>query len=178
MPQIECGFSGQPDALVRLGPTLRVRIGFDSGYRVDGNADLPQTEYHALVDTGAGESCIDSSIAAAVGLPAIDRVRVSGVHGAGEVNVHLAQIFIPILDLTVSGRFAGVHLYAGGQPHGALIGRTLLRHVTMLYDGISGSVSIALPGPPRAPVARQAPRAAARYWPSGVPGKRKNSHSG
>ncbi|MDE0058680.1 MAG: aspartyl protease family protein [Defluviicoccus sp.] len=149
MRQAECGFAGQPDALVRFGPTLRVRIGFDPDYRIGGNPNLPQTEYHALVDTGAGESCIDSSIAAAVGLPSIDRVQVSGVHGAGEVNVHLAQMFIPILDLAVSGRFAGVHLHAGGQPHGALIGRALLRHVTMLYNGITGSVSIALPGPPR-----------------------------
>ena len=58
------------------------------------------------------------------------------------MNVHLAQISIPELQVVLSGRFAGVHLFAGGQPHGALIGRTLLRHVTMVYNGVTGPVSI------------------------------------
>ena len=145
MPQVECGFPTQVNGLVQYGPTLQVRIGFDPGSLGSGNPELPDTDYHALVDTGAGDSCIDSSIAANLGLPVIDRQRVAGVHGAGEVNVHLAQIFIPGLDVVISGRFTGVHLYAGGQPHGALIGRTLLRHVTMIYNGITGSVIIALP---------------------------------
>lgn len=95
-----------------------------------------------------------SSIAANLNLPIIDRQRVAGVHGAGEVNVHLAQILIPSLDVAISGRFMGVHLYAGGQPHGALIGRTLLQHVTMIYNGITGSVVISFPGQrPKVPTA-------------------------
>lgn len=145
MPQVECGFPKQVNSLIRFGPTLQVRIGFDPGSLGGGDPNLPDTDYHALVDTGAGDSCIDSSIAANLGLPVIDRQRVAGVHGAGEVNVHLAQILIPGLDIVISGRFTGVHLYAGGQPHGALIGRTLLQHVTMIYNGITGSVIIALP---------------------------------
>ena len=145
MPQVECGFPGQVNGLVQYGPTLQVRIGFDPGSISGGDLNLPDTGYHALVDTGAGESCIDSSIAANLSLLVIDRQRVAGVHGAGEVNVHLAQILIPSLDIAISGRFTGVHLYAGGQPHGALIGRTLLQYVTMIYNGITGSVIIALP---------------------------------
>lgn len=116
MPQVECGFPGQVNGLIQYGPTLQVRIGFDPGSIRGGDPNLPDTDYHALVDTGAGE-----------------------------VNVHLAQILIPSLDIVISGRFTGVHLYAGGQPHGALIGRTLLQHVTMIYNGITGSVIIALP---------------------------------
>lgn len=145
MPQVECGFPTQINRLVQYGPTLEVRIGFDPGSLGAGDPDLPNTGYHALVDTGASESCIDSSIAANLGLPIIDRQRAAGVHGTGEVNVHLAQIVIPSLDIVTSGRFMGVHLYAGGQPHGALIGRTLLQHVTMIYNGITGSVIVALP---------------------------------
>lgn len=147
MPQGECGFPSQPDSLVQFGPTLQVRIGFDPAYRDGHTPNLANTEYHALVDTGASESCIDSSIATTVDLPIIDRQKVSGAHGSAEVNIHLAQIFIPVLGVVLSGKFAGVHLHAGGQPHSALMGRTLLRHVTMAYNGITGSVTIAYSRP-------------------------------
>ncbi len=148
MLQSECGFPGQPDALLRFGPTLRVRIGFDPEYRHDGEMSLLNADYDALVDTGASESCLDSSIAVEAGLPIIDRRQVAGAHGSAEVNVHLAQISIPELGVVLSGRFAGVHLFAGGQSHGALIGRTLLRHVKMVYNGVTGSVTIQLSDPP------------------------------
>ena len=41
-----------------------------------------------------------------------------------------------------SGRFAGVHLRAGGQPHFALIGRTFLEDFTMRYEGKTGMVTL------------------------------------
>lgn len=56
--------------------------------------------------------------------------------------MHLAQIYVPALQFTVYGSFAGVHLVAGGQIHQALIGRTFLQHVRMVYDGQSGKVTI------------------------------------
>ena len=93
--------------------------------------ELPPDDYHALVDTGAQESCIDSSVAIAMNLPVIDRRQVAGAHGSGEVNIHLAQIYVPALNVAIFGAFAGVHLHAGGQAHSALIGRTFLRRFTM-----------------------------------------------
>ena len=54
--------------------------------------------------------------------------------------MHLAQIHVPSLQVTLYGTFAGVDLIAGGQLHHALIGRTFLRHFTMTYNGASGSV--------------------------------------
>lgn len=149
MPTINAGFSrsgGEPDedALVRYGPTIYVRIGFDAEYQL-GNAtqpNLPSNQLPALVDTGALESCSDSTLAMGLSLPVVDRRRVAGAHGAGEVNYHLAQIYIPDLDFTISGLFAGVHLTAGGQRHSALIGRTFLRHFTMAYEGRTGIVTI------------------------------------
>jgi hypothetical protein len=75
-------------------------------------------------------------------LPVIDRRSVSGVHGAGEVNMHLAHIHIPMLNFTLYGAFAGVALQAGGQQHHALIGRTFLRNFTMIYEGRTGTVTI------------------------------------
>ncbi len=141
--QVECGFP-IPQNLVDFGPTLFVQIGFDSIYQPNGGnkLNLPTTTYPALVDTGATESCIDSALAANLDLPIVDRQNVAGVHGAHEVNIHLAQIHVPDLKFTVSGLFAAVHLRAGGQPHFALIGRTFLRAVKMTYDGVSGSVTL------------------------------------
>ena len=133
--------------LVSIGPTLRVQIGFDSTYRRGQGTrpNLANVEYPALVDTGATTSCIDSTLAGSLNLPIVDRMPVSGAHGSQEVNMHLAQIYIPSLEWSITGIFAGVHLHSGGQPHFALIGRTFLSHFTMVYDGLTGSVIISRP---------------------------------
>ena len=148
MPSVECGFGADPTSLVRFGPTLNVLIGFDADFRLDVHAirpELSQANYHALVDTGATESCIDSIVAASLDLPIVDRIAVSGVHGSQEVNVYLAQVVCPDLDHLMYGRFAGVRLQAGGQVHGALLGRTFLRQFFMRYNGETGSVVISRP---------------------------------
>ena len=149
MRSVECGLSvGGPDErvawLVRNGPTLATRIGFDQAYRMGDRVppNLPVAEYPALVDTGALPSCVDSVLAADLNLPIVDREPVSGAHGSHEVNVHLAQIYIPTLEMTIVGRFHGVHLTAGNLKHLALLGRTFLQGCTMSYDGPAGTVTI------------------------------------
>lgn len=145
MPTVDCGFKNFPAALVRLGPTLGVQIGFDQNYTPGENPNLPAKIYPALVDTGALESCIDSALAASLRLPVVDRKPVSGAHGRDDVNVHLAQIYCPALDSITYGKFCGVHLNAGGQPHSALIGRTFLQSYSMHYNGPTGSVVLSRP---------------------------------
>ena len=146
MPQVECGFPANPLHLVGLGPRLDVQIGLDvDALSSKAKPDLPAQTWSALIDTGATESCIDSGLATTLELPVVDRRTVSGALGGGEVNMHVAQIYIPSLDRTVEGLFAGVHLVAGGQPYAALIGRTFLLHYSMTYDGVSGSVTISQP---------------------------------
>ena len=145
MTKTACGFEDNPngysgkDALIVYGPTLYVQVGFDPAYR-SGIPELPAENHPALVDTGALASCIDSRLAEELQLPTIDRQSVSGVHGSSQVNIHLAQIYIPNLTFTIYGQFAGVHLQAGGQLHKALIGRTFLEKFSMDYDGSTGSV--------------------------------------
>ena len=56
--------------------------------------------------------------------------------------MHLAQIHVPSLNFTIYGAFAGVHLKTGGQIHQALIGRTFLQNFTMVYEGLTGTVTI------------------------------------
>lgn len=151
MAQTSCGFGDGSDPalgsqlLLSYGPTILVDIGFDQNYdpKVPGSVPtLPIRGEPALVDTGALECCIDSMLAAQLNLPIIDRRPISGAHGSQELNVHLAQIFIPALNHTIWGHFAGVHLVAGGQAHKALIGRTFLKSFKLHYDGTTGLVTI------------------------------------
>ena len=130
--------------LIEQGPTLDVQIGFDPEFRPSELArpNIPEVRLPALVDTGATESCIDSDLARVLQLPVVDRQAIAGVHGASETNVCLAQIHVPDLGFTMYGRFASVHLAAGGLPHSALLGRTFLQHFTMTYEGQRGTVTI------------------------------------
>ena len=97
---------------------------------------------HALVDTGATQSCIDSSLAMNLGLKVHDQLEIAGIGGKQLVNLHIAQIFFPALGTTMFGQFAGVHLAAGGQSHSALVGRDFLAHFIMTYNGTTGQVVI------------------------------------
>lgn len=149
MPTTRIGFkdtdslSGQ-DILIRFGPTLFVQIGFDPAYKPEASSrpSLPQLELPALVDTGASESCIDSALAQKLELPAVDTGYISGVQGTSETIFYLAQIFVPGLNWTIYGRFSGVHLTTGGQPHNTLLGRDFLRNFALPYEGRTGDVII------------------------------------
>lgn len=150
MPSTSCGFDHEATGallLVQSGPVLVVDIGFDQNYSGSGSPDLVLKAQQALVDTGATESCIDSGIAMSLQLPIIDQRVVSGVSGHHPVNMHLAHIHVPSLNVTITGAFAGVDLIAGGQPHVALIGRTFLRNFRMVYEGTTGMVTIEGPLP-------------------------------
>jgi gag-polyprotein putative aspartyl protease len=152
MPLTKCGFNSSPNdptlgaqLLIQYGPTLIVSIGFDPNYNPATPTVLPIpgiVGVDALVDTGASESCIDSLLAAQLNLPVVDKRPISGIHGKEEVNMHLAQIYVPALAYTIYGAFAGVHLVAGGQTHKALLGRTFLRRFRLIYEGDTGSVTI------------------------------------
>lgn len=148
-PIANCGFKDGPqgsgsDLLVLIGPTIAVDIGFDPSYRINGKKpSIPEIKsLDALIDTGAGDSCIDNILAAALRLPVVDRLQIAGSNGAHTANVYQAQIHVPSLGTTVIGRFIGVDLIAGGQRHQALIGRTFLEHYRMFYDGDTGEVTL------------------------------------
>jgi predicted aspartyl protease len=160
MPSTVCGFNDVPggasgeDLLASYGPTLLVDIGFDPNFTAASVTMAPVTGIqgiHALVDTGASESCIDSLLATQLNLPIVDRRTVAGAHGGGDVNMHLAQVRIPSLGINLYGAFAGVHLQAGGQVHRALIGRTFLRYCKMVYEGHTGNVTIEVVQPLQPP---------------------------
>jgi predicted aspartyl protease len=151
MPEIDCGFTDivggakGSDLLVNYGPTLKVDIGFDKNWNSANPINVPNPgikNVEALVDTGATESCIDDMLAVQLNLPIINEQEIAGVGGQLKAKIYLAQIYVPTLDKTIYGAFAGVHLAAGGQMHKALIGRTFLKAFVMIYNGETGSVII------------------------------------
>ena len=149
MAETECGWTdnhGHLSAkhLVYFGPTLKVDIGFDPTYTPDSGrlAKVSVTGVDALLDTGASESCIDTDLATQLNLPVVGHQTLRGAHGAKKVKVHLAHIVVPSLEIVIHGKFAGVDLIAGGQRHHALIGRTFLQRLTMVYDGATGKVTL------------------------------------
>ena len=145
MPLADAGFAdsgGRPDhtALIGFGPSLEVVV---SPF-VD--PPKPPTEgntTHALVDTGATQSCIDIQIADSLGLPVVDFVMMAGAAGAVRHPLYAARVAIPALEIFQFGAFAGVDLAAGGQPHRVLLGRTFLQGTVMIYDGVRAQVTIA-----------------------------------
>ena len=144
---MECGFPN-PLVLIRFGPTVPVNIGFDPNWRPVPGRNAPDSgilDVHALVDTGATESCIDNLLAAALSLPVVDRQPIAGISGKDLANIYVAQVYVPALNHTVYGRFAGVDLRKGGQVHSALLGRTFLQSFRMEYDGTTGAVTITYP---------------------------------
>ena len=134
-----------PDALALYGPTLRVEIGFDPDFPSGGSVrpNLPIDRVPALVDTGAEDNYIDSTLANELRLPVLeDRRVIIGALDSNEVDAYIAQIYIPDLEYTIVGSFAGIHLASGGLRHRAVIGRSFLRHFTLLYEGRTGIVTL------------------------------------
>jgi len=151
MRSAKCGYFNIPggapaeDLLVSWGPQIFVDIGFDPSYAfvLGGPPPTPgKKQLPALIDTGSGESCIDSLLAAQLNLPIVNKRMQAGAHGAKMVNMHMAQVHIPSLNYIIYGEFAAVDLRIGGQSIDALIGRTFLQHFKMTYDGATGDVEL------------------------------------
>jgi predicted aspartyl protease len=144
MKTVECGFSG-PLAGNRLtgdGPSILVDIGFDPAWRAGKIPASTDRDIVALIDTGAQECFIDCDLAGYLRLPMVDRREVAGSLGKHEVDVYLAQIYIPTLDFIQYGKFAGAYLNRGGLQYGILMGRTFLEKFVLVYDGRSGRVTL------------------------------------
>jgi predicted aspartyl protease len=141
--------------LIMKGPTTMVEVDFDANLFHNDPVQVqaavaarPQPAapqlVEALIDTGAGESCIDEDLAQALQLPLIDEGEASGVGGKEKFNIYLGHIRIVALNHFQYGRFMGVRLQQGGQPHKAILGRSLMQNMLLFYDGKTGTCKLAL----------------------------------
>lgn len=169
MPVADCGFPPiqmvpgpqgprivtGPQMLLAIGPTIAIEIGFNPDLfhsdpaRVQQataaiHAQPSQQLVQALIDTGATESAIDEQLARELNLPLIDHIHGSGIGGTEQFDVYLGYVRIAALGYIQYGRFMGVRLRAGNQPHQALLGRSLFQAMLLVYDGRDGSVRLAV----------------------------------
>lgn len=98
----------------------------------------------ALIDTGASVTCIDDDAATKLKLPVVDVVRVtSASHPSAEQNVYPVSFQIQGLPVIVdSPRAVGALLASQGLV--ALLGRDVLQHFTLFYNGPFGQITMAI----------------------------------
>ncbi len=135
-------------ALQQRGPVVQVSVSVEQNIArqllAQGIAlPAPETGF-ALIDTGATSTCIDEAAAARLRLPAIDVVTVaSASHASTQQNVHPIQIEVIGLPITISApRAIAAPLAAQGLL--VLMGRDVLQHCTLFYNGPTGSFSLSV----------------------------------
>ena len=113
MRSLECGCESVGGAsgvalLGAFGPMMPVYVGYDPAYERGSGAvpEIPDEEYHALVDTRPQLSAVAVILAAALDLPVVDRRVYAGAGGMFEVNVHTAQVSVPVIVASVGTIFA------------------------------------------------------------------------
>ncbi len=104
----------------RVSPELLRWDGPPIGVVVAGRAGL------ALLDTGAGISCVDIAFAASLQLSEEGTHEVTGATGTGAYPKFKTDLYVPPLKVAVSSPIVGVPLRRMGHPWDAIIGRDVL----------------------------------------------------
>ena len=97
---------------------------------------------HALIDTGAEESCIDERFARKLRMPVVDTIAIFWAGESREHRVYAGNVHVNELNLSVQGRFVGIDFRPGDIPQQVILGRTVLEGTIMIYDGIKGEVTL------------------------------------
>ena len=99
----------------------------------------------ALIDTGAGITCIDIDAATQLGAPIIDYVTMTSASHAGNVQpVYPLQLQIPGSPININAPRAVGFPLAATQGIIALIGRDVLQFTVLVYNGSAGSISLSV----------------------------------
>lgn len=134
-----------PDLLQIFGLLLSIEVNVPQSLaNALSNAAIPLPNIvtgNALVDTGASCCCAAESSLQSLQLQAIGQANMSSPNGNRLQNVYLAKLSfpgtpIPALEIPV----VGVQLNQGKTI--ALIGRDLLRHCVLIYNGPMGSYTL------------------------------------
>jgi predicted aspartyl protease len=133
--------------LQKRGPTVQVTIApLDelAAQLVKKNLPVPQpVTGEALIDTGASMTCIDDQAAKALSLPVINVVEISSASHAS----HPASIYPAKIEIVGFPMRFNLPMVMGAplQPQGliALIGRDILMGCQLVYNGTTGSITLA-----------------------------------
>lgn len=128
-------------SLLRVaGPILPVRVAASVAPGQPPKPDASDKTVNALIDTGATDLCIDTQLAAQLGLKIIDRGPVGGIKGTTDHDMFLGKVIIETLGMGMDGKLIGIEL---DPTTPIVIGRDFLQGVVMIYDGINGTVTLA-----------------------------------
>lgn len=129
---------GGPEALQRQGPLIEVMVGKPSSM---GGSPQPIV---AMVDTGASISAIDVAAAQSLGLTQTGSVQIGGVGGLSQQPVFASSVAFSNPDKSYDP-IALVGAQIGqGTGFSMLIGRNILRDMTLVYDGKAGTFDLSL----------------------------------
>lgn len=132
-----------PD-LQHIGPIIEIIIQppFNNNPHIKvGGTFTPPKIIMALIDTGASSTCIDESIAVELGLIARDVINVCTPAGVSQQKVYDIVVTLPKLqNVSIPVLSPGANLAA--QPYRALIGRDILKHCTLIYNGWDNSYQL------------------------------------
>ena len=135
-------------ALLQRGPVLQVAITIAEQIATElvkqGLTIQPPVAGFGLIDTGASVTCVDEDAAKELKLPVVDVVNMSSAsHAAHQANVYPVRIGIAGLPHAINApRAVGAALKAQGLI--ALLGRDILAHCTLFYNGAAGEITLSV----------------------------------
>lgn len=138
---------GSQDRLTRIGPTIPVAIGLAPTFlAMFHSAGIPvpsPVTGLALIDTGASVCVIDDDAITGLGITPSGTMEVSTATGSAIRPTYAASISFPGTSLPNVNFTDFVGAPIGEHDIIALIGRSVLRHFVVIYNGPGGSVSVA-----------------------------------
>lgn len=96
----------------------------------------------ALIDTGASASCIREDIAKSLGLNPVGVQQISTPSTTATCAEYFVALQLPSMGVIWEGKFIATPL--PGQNIACLIGRDLLSHGVLVYNGQDGSFTFCL----------------------------------
>lgn len=135
-----------PDQLQQQGPTIKVLISHTRAELTEAKSlglEFPESwPFNALIDTGAAVTIINPQLAATYKLKYTGPERITAVGSTGTYPGYAAAISFPDRHLKSFDivRIIACPLASAGMS--CLIGRDILRHWELSYNGSSGEVTI------------------------------------
>lgn len=130
------------------GPVLQVEIHLPTPlaqhYQTTGRT-LPQpTVGLAMVDTGASKTCVDAEVIVAMAVPPLNEIQIHTPAGLTSQYLYPARLVFPGTPLPSIDFSSVVGSQLSAQGIVALIGRDVLQHFLLVYNGPAGMFSLSV----------------------------------
>jgi len=133
-----------PKILEHRGPVLSVEITLPQQVAaIRGDSKTYPT--NALIDTGAQGTCISTAAASDLGLLPVNQMQMIGVNGPELCNVYVVDFTFPGSGINLRNWNVTEAQGLPSQEFEMLLGRDVLRHFLLVYDGERGEVGLEYP---------------------------------